>query len=243
MLADVTGGLSTWWAPGLAFVAGIVSFASPCVFPLVPGYVSFITGETAGGIGERGRRPLSPMLLFVAGFTVVFTLRGAVSSTFVQIFRSTAVQWIGGLFVVAIGLLMVGYGLGVGTAGMYADRRPLLERARPGRWGAFPLGVAFAAGWTPCIGPVLGGILAIAGSQSTARGALLLICYSLGIGVPFVAIGLGVQWLSGAFAWVRRNYRTIAVVSGALLVVVGVLLVTGLYTRWMTQLSQYAPGL
>jgi len=115
---------------------------------------------------------------------------------------------------------------------------------RPGVAGAFPLGMAFAAGWTPCIGPVLSGIFFIASTQSTARGVLLLVVYSLGLGVPFLLIGLGVQWLSGTLRWFRRNYRVITVASGSLLVGMGIMLITGTFTRYLiAPLQRFAPGL
>jgi cytochrome c-type biogenesis protein len=245
MIADVNQSLATWWAPALAFLAGIVSFASPCVFPLVPGYISFVTGESVAGTAEGERRVhLGPILLFIAGFTIVFTLYGAFSTTFVRIFKGTTGQVIAGAVVVALGLLMIGYGMRRGSLSLYMERRPFLERVRPGPAGALPLGMAFAAGWTPCIGPVLGGILLIASTQSAARGAMLLVFYSLGLGVPFLLIGVGLQWLTGALGWVRRHYTAISVVSGGLLVMVGVLLMTGLFTRYLVApLQRFAPQL
>jgi cytochrome c-type biogenesis protein len=225
----VDTGLSSWWAPALAFAAGVVSFASPCVLPLVPGYVSFVTGSRATE-GE-GRRPLVPILLFILGFTIVFTLLGAFAGTFIPIFRDPWFQRVAGLVVLALGLLMLGYAFRRGSPGLYTERRPLLERVRPGRAGAFPLGVAFAAGWTPCIGPVLSGILVIAGGGGTVRGAALLIAYSLGLGLPFLLVGLGADRLVGRLGWVRRHYRAMAGISGLILVVAGVLLVTGTFMR------------
>jgi cytochrome c-type biogenesis protein len=128
---------------------------------------------------------------------------------------------------------------------VFAERRPFLGRVRPGTAGALPLGMAFAAGWTPCIGPVLGGILGLAraGSGGSARGAFLLFLYSMGLGVPFLLIGLGVDRFMGAFGWVKRNYRWIAGVSGALLVVLGVLIASDVWTRLIAPLQRYAPGL
>jgi cytochrome c-type biogenesis protein len=237
----VDSGLSSWWAPALAFAAGVVSFASPCVWPLVPGYVSFVTGTRATE-GE-GRRPLVPILLFILGFTIVFTLLGAFAGTFVRFFKAEWFQRVAGLVVVGLGLLMLAYALGRGPAALFAERRPLLERIRPGTAGALPLGVAFAAGWTPCIGPVLGGIFAIAASGGTFKGAALLAVYSLGLGVPFLLVGLGADRLMRSLGWVRRHYRAIAGVSGALLVAVGVLLMTGLFRQVFGPLSRFAPGL
>ena len=242
MIADIVQtGLTSWWAPALAFVAGLVSFASPCVFPLVPGYISFVSGERA--VDGETERPLVPILLFIAGFTIVFTLLGAFAKRFVPIFKGDVGQWIGGAVVIVIGVFMIGYALRRGSITLYTERRPFLSRVRPGAVGALPLGMAFAAGWTPCLGPVLTGILAIAVTQSTGRGILLLLAYSFGLGVPFLLVGLGVQRFMGAFGWVRRHYAWIAGVSGALLIVVGVLLATGEFTRIIAPLSRYGPGL
>jgi cytochrome c-type biogenesis protein len=237
----VDTGLSSWWAPALAFAAGVVSFASPCVLPLVPGYVSFVTGNRATE-GE-GRRPLVPMLLFILGFTVVFTLAGAFAGTFVRFFRDPWFQRAAGLVVLLLGLLMLAYAVGRGPAAIFSERRPLLDRVRPGTFGAFPLGVAFAAGWTPCIGPVLAGIFGIAAAGGTAKGAALLAVYSIGLGVPFLLVGLGIDRVLRTLGGVRRHYRAIAGVSGALLVAVGVLLMTGLFRQVITPLARFAPGL
>ncbi len=239
MIADIVQtGLSSWWAPALAFAAGLVSCLSPCVWPLLPGYVSFITGEQI--VGEESgvdRRPLAPMLLFILGFTIVFVLLGAFSSTFVKVFKGTTGQRVGGAIVITFGVLMIGYALRRGSLALYAERRPFLARVRPGSVGAVPLGMAFAAGWTPCIGPVLGSILVIAASGSTARAVLLLVSYSAGLGVPFLLVGLGVTRFMGAFDWVKRRYTAIAIVSGSLMVVVGVLLFTGEFTRIVAPLA------
>jgi cytochrome c-type biogenesis protein len=126
---------------------------------------------------------------------------------------------------------------------LYAERRPFLERVRPGTAGALPLGMAFAAGWTPCIGPVLAGILGIAASGGVVKGVGLLFAYSLGLGLPFLLIGLGVDRSMSAFGWIRRRYRAIAAVSGALLIVVGILLMTGLFRQFFAPLARFAPGL
>jgi cytochrome c-type biogenesis protein len=242
MLAGlVDSGLSSWWAPALAFAAGVVSFASPCVLPLVPGYVSFITGSRATE-GE-GRRPILAILLFVLGFTIVFTLLGAFAGTFVRFFRDPWFQRAAGLVVLMIGLLMLGYAFRRGSPALYAERRPLLERVRPGTAWALPLGVAFAAGWTPCIGPVLGGIIVIASSGGTVKGAALLAIYSFGLGLPFLLVGIGADRLVGRLGWVRKHYRAIAGVSGALLVTVGVLLMTGLFRQVFAPLARFEPGL
>jgi cytochrome c-type biogenesis protein len=146
--------------------------------------------------------------------------------------------------VLAVGVLMITYALGRGSVRMYAERRPFLQKVRPGPVWAAPLGMAFALGWTPCIGPVLAGILGLASQGGTARGTLLLLCYSAGLGVPFVLVGLGVRRFMGAAGWVRRHYEPITAVSGALLVALGVLLVTGQFTRLFAPLAgRFTPRL
>jgi cytochrome c-type biogenesis protein len=156
----------------------------------------------------------------------------------VHVFKGTVGQRIGGAVVIVFGVLMVGYAFRRGSLVLYAERRPFLQKVRPGTVGALPLGMAFAAGWTPCIGPVLASILAIAGSGGTGRGVLLLIAYSAGLGVPFLLVGLGVTRFMGAFGWVKRHYTAIAAVSGSLMITVGVLLFTGQFTRLVAPLSQ-----
>ena len=239
MIADIVQtGLASWWAPALAFAAGLISVVSPCVWPLLPGYVSFVTGERIAEGTGAGRRPIVPILLFILGFTIVFVLLGAFASTFVKVFKGTAGQRIGGAIVIAFGLLMIGYALQRGAVSLYAERRPFLARVRPGTVGAVPLGMAFAAGWTPCIGPVLGTILAIAATGGTPRAVLLRVSYKVGRGVPFLRVGLGVTSFMGAFDWVKRRYRAIALVSGTLMVAVGVLLFTGAFTRLVAPLAE-----
>ncbi|MGH2635647.1 MAG: cytochrome c biogenesis CcdA family protein [Actinomycetota bacterium] len=229
MLADfVRDGLGAWWAPALAFAAGIVSFASPCVFPLVPGYLSFV----AGGEAVDERRPVLPILLFIGGFAAVFTALGAFTGAVTRLLRSPAGIRISGAVIVAFGVLMLLYALRMGSPGLFTERRPLLQRVRPGPEWAFPLGVAFGAGWTPCIGPVLAGVLTIAAAQGgSVRGAVLLFVYSVGLGLPFLLVGLGVRRLMGALAFVKRNYHWFAGISGVVMIAIGVLVATNLWTR------------
>jgi cytochrome c-type biogenesis protein len=245
LIGDVASGLAAWWAPALAFAAGVLSFASPCVLPLVPGYLSFVTGATGtpGAQAPGGGRRLAPILLFIAGFTIVFTTIGVFGAALIPTLRGSVGRWVTGGFVVLIGLAMVAYAFAWGRPGWYAERRPFLERMRPGAAGSLPLGMAFAAGWTPCIGPVLAGIFAISSQQSAARGGLLFAVYSLGLGVPFLLLGLGVQRLMRGLGWLRRHYRAISAVSGALLVVVGVLLGTGRLTLLFARLARFEPPL
>ena len=246
MIADTQTTLAQWWAPLIAFLAGLVSFASPCVLPLGPGYLSYVMGGSvldADDASGARKADLRPILLFVAGFTLVFTLFGAFASTFVHLFKGRQGQVVAGVVVVVLGLLLIGYAFGRGSIRLYAERRPFLGRVRPGPAGAFPLGMAFAAGWTPCIGPILGGIIIIAAAGSAAWGAFLLVCYSMGLGIPFIAIGLGAQWLTGSTEWMKRHYAAIASVSGGILVVLGVMIATGEFTRRLAPLVRFSPWL
>lgn len=259
--------LQAWWAPALAFAAGVVSFASPCVVPLIPGYLSFISGghpapeparvsaAIAGGAGpgsggqtaESASGPESsvadgrsgstaPAVFFVLGFAAVFTAMGAFTATFQPLFRSELGLRIAGGVVLAFGTLMLLYALRLGGAWLYAERRPFLARLRPGRGAAFPLGMAFAAGWTPCIGPVLAGILSLAAAQGGgAWGAMLMLSYSLGLGLPFVLLALGARRLLGAVGFLRRNYHWVAGIGGAAMVAIGVLLVLNLWQELLVR--------
>jgi cytochrome c-type biogenesis protein len=245
LLADfVDRGLRAWWAPGLAFAAGIVSFASPCVFPLVPGYLSFV----AGGEERDERRPVIPILLFIAGFAAVFTALGAFTGSITRLLRSTTGARISGLVILAFGVLMLLYALRVGSPSLFAERRPLLQRVRPGRGWAFPLGLAFGAGWTPCIGPVLAGVLGVAAAQGgSLRGATLLFVYSAGLGLPFLLVGLGIRWLMGALSFVKRNYHWIAGSAGVVMIAIGVLVATNTWTTLlspvMRAINRFSPAI
>lgn len=234
VIADLVGqGLGSGWAPLLAFAAGVISFASPCVLPLVPGYLSFMAGEGA----TAGDRPtLLPVVLFILGFTVVFTvIFGAAASELSRWLREPPGQRFAGGVVLVFGLAMVAYALRLRVPWLYRERRPLLSRVRPGAVGAFPLGMAFAVGWTPCIGPVLGGILTLAASRGTTVGTvMLLFIYSLGLGVPFLLVGMGIRRSLVSFRVLARNYRWIAGGGGVILIAIGVLLVTG---AWVTLLA------
>ena len=237
--------LQAWWGPALAFAAGVVSFASPCVLPLVPGYLAFVSGQVpesggSGGVAVRAsvRQRLLPMSLFVAGLAIVFTALGAFSAAVVPVIRSPVGQRIAGAVVIVIGLLMLAYALRVGSASVYRERRPFLAKVRPGTFGALPLGMAFATGWTPCVGPVLAGILGIAAAQGGgAWGAMLMASYSLGLGLPFVLVGLGLSRLMDALGFVKRNYRWFAGVSGAVMTFIGVMLVLNLWQQFLIRIG------
>ena len=174
----------------------------------------------------------------------MFTLLGAFSSLLVPKIGGVTGERIAGAIVLTVGVLMVTYALGGGRSGCTPSAARSCRRSGPGPVWAAPLGMAFALGWTPCIGPVLAGILGLASQGGTARGTLLLLCYSAGLGLPFVLVGLGVRRFMGAAGWVRRHYESITVVSGALLMALGVLLITGQFTRLFAPLAgRFTPGL
>lgn len=228
-------------AVALAFVAGVVSFTSPCCLPLMPGYLSYVSGvasDTPANVSVRSRT-VSAALLFVAGFATVFTVLGAGASALggVILQNRSIFNTVAGVFVITMGLATMGV---LRIPFLYREVRLDLHRIRGGRVGAVPLGMAFALGWTPCIGPVLAGILAAAATTRTAwTGAGLLFVYSLGLGVPFVLLALGYARAGRAFTWLRRHGRAIELVGGAVLVAMGILMITGYWTRLFIPLIRW----
>jgi cytochrome c-type biogenesis protein len=236
-----------------AFGAGLLSFISPCVLPLIPGYLSYISGLSldemrgttvvAGGgtvavapVGAR-RQVILSSLAFILGFSLVFVSLGAAASAIGQFLASKQALFnrIAGAVIIVFGLHTMGV---LRIEWLYQERRVHTSRKPAGFFGAGLVGIAFAFGWTPCIGPILAGILALAGSQETVgQGVRLLAVYSLGLGVPFLATALMIDRFFGAMGRIRRHYHTIEIVSGALLVVIGVLIFTNRFTviaRWLT---------
>ena len=223
---------------GLAFLAGVISFTSPCCLPLMPGYVSYISGVAGGGgaIVAVRSRAINAALLFVAGFTIVFTALGLGASSGGSVLLRHRVGFIqiGGALVIAMGLVTMGV---LRIPFLMREVRFDLARIPRGPAGAVPLGMAFAIGWTPCVGPVLASILtAAASTQRAAAGATLLLVYSLGLGVPFVLLALGSSRIQPVFRWLRRHGRSIEVFGGTLLVLMGVLMITGYWLRMFTPL-------
>ena len=215
-----------------AVIAGFVSFSSPCCLPLIPGYLSYMSALPVSDLGARDARrvTLKAALLFVAGFTTVFTLLGVAASALGSIVlrNQDAIVRVFGVGIILLGLVTIGI---LRIPLLQRERRIDLARVPRGPAWAFPLGMAFAAGWAPCVGPVLASVLATASVSRTATwGAVLLALYSLGLGIPFVLLALGFDRARGSLDWLRRHGRLIEIGGGLMLVAVGVLFVSG---DWM----------
>ena len=211
-----------------AFVAGLLSFLSPCVLPLVPGYVSLISGATVEDLQSSDRRMLRTVMLhsvtFVLGFSVVFIALGAVATSVGQFANQyhALLTKIAGVIVVIFGLHLTGL---LKIKALYADKRLHNVKGSSSVAGSFLVGFAFAFGWTPCIGPILAGILLVAETQDTVlKGIFLLAIYSLGLAVPFLLTSLGVDRFLAFYSRFRRHLHTVEVISGVLLIAVGVLI-------------------
>lgn len=227
-----------WLAIPVALAAGLVSFLSPCVLPLVPGYLGFIGGAVAprgGSASAPGRsRLVFGTLLFIAGFTLVFmavNVFGGTAGMFFLRYADTITR-IMGVVIILLGLVFIGlFGL--------AQRSVRLQaRGNLGLVGAPLLGFALGVGWTPCIGPTLAAILSVSYNLGDpGRAALLGLAYSLGLGIPFLLLALGFGWASRSVAFVRRHIRVVNLIGGALLIVLGLLMVTGVWGSWMSNLQ------
>jgi cytochrome c-type biogenesis protein len=220
--------------PIAAFLAGLVSFLSPCVLPLVPGYVSLISGVGVEElkVQEAGifRKLMLNSIAFILGFSIVFITLGAISTEVGQLaarYKSTLAE-VAGVVIILFGLHLTGI---LRINALYADKRLHSVKGGSTPWGAFAIGFAFAFGWTPCVGPILGTILAIAAAQnSVSKGIFLLTIYSLGLAVPFLVFALGIERFIKFYGGFRRHMHTVEVASGALLIALGILLVFGKFT-------------
>jgi cytochrome c-type biogenesis protein len=225
-----------------AFTAGLLSFLSPCVIPIIPGYLSYLTGLTIAELADEDRslgEILLPALLFVAGFSTVFVVFGATASVIGQALLDyrDIVEKVAGVALVAFGVLMLGI---IKVPWLYGEARVDLEKSRRfGRAAGFVMGMAFAAGWTPCVGPILGSILALASATgSVGQGALLLLAYSLGLGIPFIAVALLFGKVRPVLQWIARHSLVLNRVAGAVLVALGLLVFfgrLGTLSTWLTQ--------
>lgn len=231
-----------------AFAAGILSFISPCVLPLIPGYVSFVSGvsleEMRGGAAaspSARRQVLVTSLFFVLGFSLVFTALGALGTALGRFLFSNLpiLAKIAGVVLIVFGLHTMGV---FRLSFLESEKRLHAQRKPAGPFGAMLVGIAFAFGWSPCIGPILGGILAIAGSkQRVWEGVQLLAVYSLGLGIPFLLTSVAINQFFSATARIRKHYHAIEMVSGALLVVIGLLIFTGKLALIAAYLNPYLP--
>ena len=227
----------------VAFAAGLLSFLSPCVLPLVPSYVGFLTGMTLPEMEARRRIALLHALLFVAGFSLVFILLGASATALGRALNYYQVwlQRVGGVLIIAFGLVCLGV---IKADWLTTERRLHLEQKPVGFLGSMLVGMAFGAGWTPCIGPVLGAILGLAATSADLhRGMLLLAVYSAGLAVPFLIAAVAVERFLDWFQRFRRYLPWVMRVSGALLVLVGTLLLTGEFTRLAGWLQGFTPDI
>lgn len=223
----------------IAVLAGLVSFASPCVLPLVPGYIAYVGGMSDPGAKRDRSRVLLGVALFVLGFAIVFVAYGAAFGAL----GHWLVRWqdvvirVLGVLVMAMGLVFVGQ-----FTFLQRTFKPTWRPAT-GLIGAPLLGIVFGLGWTPCIGPTLGAITALSvDSGSPWRGALLGLFYCIGLGIPFLLVALGFDWVTGSVAFLKRHIRVINIIGGALLVLIGLLMATGLWTALMSQFLAVITG-
>lgn len=235
----------------IAFTAGVLSFFSPCVLPLIPSYLTYITGLSFGQLQDAhpGAKIRLTVLLhslcFILGFSLVFVLLGAIagiaSSQFQQYLREGLVwvERIGGLLIFLFGVHMTGlFHFGV----LLGEKRVHLHQKPSGYIGTVVVGVAFAAGWTPCIGPILASILMIAASSGqVGEGVWLLSAYSIGLGIPFLVSGLAFHQFLSAFNRFRKHIRLVEIITGVMLMLIGVMLIFGLMGRLTMYLYQYIP--
>ncbi len=241
-VVEIVSGGALWLALPIAFAAGIVAFLSPCVLPLAPGYLSYMTGltgsELAEGTGSR-RRVLAGSLLFVLGFSIVFVsygvLFGGIGSVLLE--YADVINRVLGVVVIAMGLGFMGL-----IPGLQREWR-LHRTPTWGVAGAPLLGLLFGLGWTPCIGPTLTAVQTLAFTEASAlRGAILSLAYCLGLGLPFILLALAFSRMARAIGWVREHYVWVMRIGGGMLVLVGVLLVTGLWTDFTVWLRIQMPG-
>ena len=217
----------------ISFLEGIITFISPCLLPMLPIYLSYFAG---GDEVSSSSRTLKNALGFVLGFSLVFITMGALAGTVGSFFKGhqTLVNLICGLVIIFFGL----HYLGIIKINLFRGMRGAMNQRSLGFFSSILCGVVFSVGWTPCVGAFLGSALMLASQQGQAlTGILMLLCYSLGLGIPFVISAVLVDRLKGAFDFIKRNYRIINLICGSLLILVGVLMMSGLLGRFLTLLS------
>ena len=225
----------------IALLGGLVSFFSPCVLPLVPGYLSYVTGVAGTDLAEARRgRMATGAALFVLGFTVVFVSSGALFGYFGQDLQEQS-----GTLNKVLGVLMIAMGLFFMGLMPWFTQREFRFHKRPvaGLVGAPLLGALFGIGWTPCIGPTLAAVLSLSSQQGSAgRGAILTVAYCLGLGVPFVLTAIAFRKALGAFGWVKRHYVWVMRIGGTMMIVTGLLLLTGAWDRLVQDMQSWSAG-
>jgi cytochrome c-type biogenesis protein len=227
-------------AAGVAALVGLVGFLSPCVLPLVPGYLSYVAGLSGDAARPSQRRMVLGAVLFVLGFTAIFVAQGVLFGELGSNIRSNAlvIERVLGVVTILMGIVFLG-------AIPALQREWRIHRLpRAGLIGAPLLGVVFGLAWAPCLTPTLSAVNALAYTQGSAgRGALLQVFYCLGLGIPFILVAVGFGWVASALAFVRKHRRVISQVGGVVLIVIGVLLVTGEWNHWMDELrAQVGPA-
>jgi cytochrome c-type biogenesis protein len=230
---------------GIAFLAGLVSFVSPCVLPMVPAYLSLLTGESLEDLKNEPTaharvQTMAHAVAFVAGFSLIFVGLGLSASAIGGVLNANRVliAQIGGALVVVLGLHMMGM---LRIPVLMMDARLHLQHDRRTLWTSGLVGIAFAAGWSPCIGPILAGILAIASQQHSAAAALLLSCYCLGLALPFLATAMAIGVVLPLLARIKSSLHAIEFASGAFLVVVGLILVNNAFLNVAGWFYQFVP--
>ena len=216
----------------ISFLEGIITFISPCLLPMLPIYISYFAG---GGERSTGKT-LKGALGFVTGFTIVFVILGALAGTVGSFLREyqTAVNIVSGLIVIVFGLNF----LGVFNLNLFKGSHRSVNTNNMGFFSALLFGVVFSIGWTPCVGAFLGSALMLASQQAHAlEGMLMLLAYSLGLGIPFILSAMLIDYLKSAFNWIKKNYKVINIISGSLLVLIGVLMATGTLGRLLGLLN------
>lgn len=217
----------------ISFLEGIITFISPCLLPMLPIYLTYFAG---GDEASSSKRTIKNALGFVLGFTLVFIAMGALAGTVGSFFKGhqTLVNLICGLVIIFFGL----HYLGIIKINLFRGVRGNMNQKSLGFFSSALFGIVFSVGWTPCVGAFLGSALMLASQQGqTTTGILMLLCYSLGLGIPFVISAILVDRLKGAFDFIKRNYRIINLICGSLLILVGVLMMSGLLGRFLTLLS------
>lgn len=216
----------------ISFLEGIITFISPCLLPMLPIYISYF----AGGGERTTAKTLKGAVAFVTGFTIVFVMLGALAGTVGSFLREyqTTVNIISGLIVIIFGLNF----LGVFKLNIFKGNQRSVKTDNMGFFSAMLFGIIFSVGWTPCVGAFLGSALMLASQQGhIAEGMLMLLSYSLGLGIPFILSAVLIDYLKSAFNWIKRNYKIINLISGSLLVIIGIMMATGTLGQLLNLLS------